>query len=248
MRSRQNIACLAGIVLTCGCGGRMSTDAAIRPKVELTTPVSATASIQQKPLANDQLVTKTVPTIELTDSEDDLRGETDDFFAPPQVAVQPKQVSPVTGQLDPVRLIGFISTVEDNKPKQKAIVKVGNQSMVVQEGETFLDIELLDIGDRSITLQRNRERWTLTLFGQPIINAAPAVTQADSVARSSGRQRKSASREPNMPPREPMIPSTIPPLLPPPVQIQLPEIPEPPQLPSTPDPALFPLPDGLSLN
>lgn len=175
-------------------------------------------------------------------SEDEVSGPVDaatdldapladdaQFFAPPMVETPTKQVMQSDRGHEPVRLLGFVGGDSDKADARKAILKVGEKMITIGEGESVEGIELVDIQGRTITMQRDRDRWTLALFDQPLVNQSqqrkmPSTrrrsTQSSSVSRPN--PRPTSYDAPNN--STPGIPAVVEPI------IDLPEPPAPPDL------------------
>ena len=153
------------------------------------------------------------------------------FFTPPKIAAPAKQIMKSDQGHAPVRLLGFVGD-EDTKPgSRKAILKVGNRMATIGAGESVDGIELLSIQGRSITMQRDRDRWTLALFDQPVVHQSktrpPQSPRRRRPTRSGQRERHTTPAP--VAAAAPAVPSSGAPSFEAPI-LDLPEPPAPPDL------------------
>lgn len=108
------------------------------------------------------------------------------FFALPSVAPVRQQVSsaqPIAH--DTVRFIGLIDLGTADSRGKRALLKIGKRLMQISVGEEALGIKVIAIEERSVTLQRGRDRWTLAMLSQPIVNKPVASKPLGSRIRAS---------------------------------------------------------------
>lgn len=169
--------------------------------------------------------------------------ESRDFFAPPPTKAVKVEVA-VTEQSDPqtVRLIGFVHSSDDDARSALALLKIGERLVPMREGESRDGIKLLAIDRevRSVSIEHRRERLTLLMMEQPIVNHAEPVSRP-SPYRHRIRERHPSQDRPTVPigadtpdslftppetplPNNQSTPADSPILLP--DEIQLPELPE----------------------
>jgi hypothetical protein len=110
------------------------------------------------------------------------------FFSPPEVekaVVLPGSV--VVDELHHanVRVIGF-SQIGDNAPR--ALLSVGGHLQSVKAGDSVGGVTVVALDAPDVTLQQRTERWTVTLFKQPVVNQdVSSSPQKRSVGRQSSR-------------------------------------------------------------
>ena len=97
-------------------------------------------------------------------------NEEESFFSPPTVAEQTNQVIEATPEHQAVRLLGFANRGGKNGTERLAILKIGDRMLFMTEGETQKGVELLKIDGRTVHLHRGRDRWSLALMKQPVVN------------------------------------------------------------------------------
>lgn len=111
-----------------------------------------------------------MPKPEIPDFPEDV-----DFFSSPKaMPVRNELAADASKEQKSIRLIGFINPNPLDDSLKLALLKVGDQLVHLRVGQTFEDVELLSIDDRSVTLQRQRDRWTLAMMDQPVVNRATA--------------------------------------------------------------------------
>lgn len=147
-----------------------------------------------------------------------------------------------------IRLLGIGRVGNLDAAHSQAIFKVNGEQLYKRTGESFDDVEVIDIGLRSVTLQRGRERWTVELFDQPVKNSIESKPTAPTVQKNSGQRNRKPSTtsartpsSPNLGVAEPTLPlpanQVSPGVLPDP-QLSIPQLPEislPPPPPDLPD-------------
>lgn len=131
-------------------------------------------------------------TAEASDVEREQVSDDMDFFSAPRVSVESQQVIEATEDSAPLRLIGFISAPSESGVIEKAILKLGDKMLTLGAGELADGIEILEIKNRSVTIQRDRQRRTLGLFDQPLVN--PVLVRQSSRSRKSLRSRSTSNR------------------------------------------------------
>lgn len=110
------------------------------------------------------------------------------FFSPPEVekaVALPGSV--VVDELHHanVRVIGF-SQIGDSAPR--ALLSVGGHLQSVKAGDSVGDVTVVALDAPDVTLQQRTERWTVTLFKQPVVNQdVSSSPQKRSVGRQSSR-------------------------------------------------------------
>lgn len=106
------------------------------------------------------------------------------FFSPPEVqqtVALPNSVVADELQHADVRVIGF-SQIGDSEPQ--ALVSIGGHLESVRAGDSFSGVTVVALETPNVTLQQENERWTISLFKQPVVNQRGAGSTAD---RSAGR-------------------------------------------------------------
>jgi len=110
------------------------------------------------------------------------------FFRPPEVektVALPHSVVADELQHADVRVIGF-SQIGDNEPQ--ALVSIRGQLESVRAGDSFGGVTVVALETPNVTLQQENERWTISLFKQPVVNQRVAgSTSSRSVVRQSSR-------------------------------------------------------------
>lgn len=110
------------------------------------------------------------------------------FFRPPRVekivALPHSSVADELQHAD-VRVIGF-SQIGDGTPQ--ALVSIGGHLESVRAGDSFSGVTVVALETPNVTLQQENERWTISLFKQPVVNQRVAgSTLGRSVGRTSVR-------------------------------------------------------------
>jgi hypothetical protein len=123
------------------------------------------------------------------------------FFRPPEVektVALPHSVVADEVQHADVRVIGF-SQIGDGEPQ--ALVSIRGHLESVRTGDSVNGVTVVALDAPNVTLQQGNERWTISLFKQPVVNQQVAgSTPSQSVARQStrsaavGRPSDAASR------------------------------------------------------
>ena len=106
------------------------------------------------------------------------------FFSPPEVqqtVALPNSVVADEFQHADVRVIGF-SQIGDSEPQ--ALVSIGGHLESVRAGDSFGGVTVVALETPNVTLQQENERWTISLFKQPVVNQRVAGSIA---GRSSDR-------------------------------------------------------------
>lgn len=110
------------------------------------------------------------------------------FFSPPEVqqtVALPHSVVADELQHADVRVIGF-SQIGDSEPQ--ALVSIGGHLESVRAGDSFSGVTVVALETPNVTLQQANERWTISLFKQPVVNQRVAGSTAGrSVGRSSNQ-------------------------------------------------------------
>jgi hypothetical protein len=143
-----------------------------------------------------KLVTKEPNSLNSPTAEVDQRWATplqanERFFTAPEFKVAPSS-RPTPEANRPrraVKLLGIGSVGDQSTAEVQAVLKVDDQVTYKKVGDMIDDIEVIDIGFRSITLQSQGERWTIDFAQQ-----AP-TTKVDSPNRSTAAN----------PPRRPKV-------------------------------------------
>ncbi|MCA9191959.1 MAG: hypothetical protein KDB03_09360 [Planctomycetales bacterium] len=126
-------------------------------------------------------------------------NEDENFFAAPDVHVEVSATTETESTTHaPIRLLGF-----SGEDRTIAILKVGTELKYAKIGDDVEGAEVLEMEDRSITFQRDRQRWTLSLLDQPLVNAVSAAA----APRKRSRNTNSTTRlTPKNTPVAPSIP------------------------------------------
>ena len=209
-------ACLVGAIgaLLAGCDSASDTSVDLAtPNIEAHLPSAATtaAELAGSPISfkaaepretpemasdsrvvNDAPAPLSVPPGEPDVVPDEPEPEDMDFFNAPTVSVESNQVIEATEDSAPLRLIGFISVPSESGISDKAILKLGEKMLTLGAGEVADGVEILEIKDRSVTIQRDRQRRTLGLFDQPLVN--PIVVRKSNKSRNGSQARSTSSR------------------------------------------------------
>lgn len=110
------------------------------------------------------------------------------FFRPPKVektVALPHSVITDELQHADVRVIGF-SQIGDSEPQ--ALVSIRGHLESVRAGDSFSGVTVVALETPNVTLQQRNERWTISLFKQPVVNQRVAGSTASrSVVRQSSR-------------------------------------------------------------
>jgi hypothetical protein len=110
------------------------------------------------------------------------------FFRPPEVektVALPHSVVAEQLQHADVRVIGF-SQIGDGEPQ--ALVSIRGHLESVRTGDSVNGVTVVALDAPNVTLQQRNERWTISLFKQPVVNRRVAgSTPSRSVARQSTR-------------------------------------------------------------
>tara|TARA_R110002049_G_scaffold27321_2_gene94124 strand:+ start:239252 stop:240046 length:795 start_codon:yes stop_codon:yes gene_type:complete len=230
------------VVVVSGCGDETQQ---IQPNaISEASTVSATtgpASSRHQPASATDIVTDVSIAAQKHSIDRDRTKKNDfdaplsadaSFFAAPKIESTTKQVVTIDQGHDPVRLIGFVGD-ESTDAGRKAILKIGEKMVTVRQGESLDGIDFVNIQGRSITMQRDRDRWTLSLFDQPLVNKPQLRPLGPVLSRRSSRRKPSTPR--NWSPSRSgsqgfhaKPPNELPPIDEP--VIELPEPPEPPDL------------------
>ena len=211
VRSDRRLRCgLSGFHTACaiflasslaGCDSKsLQEDSGSLPAGDRVRPVSAHRSgIEVGPTGDagepiGQMTDVEMPSIEMPSIPDFDAPLADDarFFAPPKIETPSKQVMESDRGRAPIRLLGFIGDETIEPDSRKAILKVGDKMVTIAKGQAVEGIELLSIQGRSITMQRDRDRWTLSLFDQPLVNQP----QSRPLKKTGRRNRTARSSNP----------------------------------------------------
>lgn len=116
--------------------------------------------------------------------------ENERFFTAPELKItaSPRPSTEANQPRRAVKLLGIASVGDSNDVDIQAVLKVDDRMIYKKVGETIDEIEVIDIGLRSITLQSQGERWTIDLANQPVINKAQSTNR--SVTSNSPRRAK----------------------------------------------------------
>ena len=98
-------------------------------------------------------------------TQDDENGDWTDapnFFAQPNVSAPQKVTTERSVDHDDVRLVGFVQN--ESESTRRALLKIGDHMVTVGVGDVVDDVEVLDIDQRTVTIQRSRERWNIALL------------------------------------------------------------------------------------
>lgn len=159
-------------------------------------------------------------------------SEDENFFRPPASSLPAKETIEVGEAHQKVRLLGMASTRNAGKIVPKAIIKIDDQMLYMEVGERYGEIKLLEINDRSVILQQRRERVSLALMNQPIVNKPVALPSRSPRKRSPSYPAAVRSFGPASPLAGPFdIPEMEIPEMPKIPEIEMPEMLEPPMLP-----------------
>lgn len=163
-------------------------------------------------------------------------ADQENFFLPPQIDDTPAVEVTVNETHNTVRLIGFATTSLRGESVAKAILKIGDSMEYMGVGDTRDGVSLLEIEQRSVKLQQGRERWTLALNSQPIVNPAQAPNRRTRQPRQQATSRPQPGSRSGQPAAEPAgskqnLWSSNPPQGRP----ETPDFPAPPELPEMPD-------------
>ena len=118
------------------------------------------------------------------------------FFSPPEVektVALPHSVVVDQLQHADVRVIGF-SQIGDSEPQ--ALVSIDGHLESVQAGDSFGGVTVVALETPNVTLQQHNERWTISLFKQPVVNrnvagSAPNRWSGRSSSRGAADRRVS---------------------------------------------------------
>ena len=160
--------------------------------------------------------------------------EDENFFAAPRIEEAATQSIQATPQHETVRLLGFAETDSDDQGR-RAIVKIGKTMYFMSEGDMRDGLELLEIQERSIKLQRGSERWSLALLDQPIVNPGvktPSVSRGNASEKAFGYSTRGRAASSGSQSSNAAFWGDSNPLMP---DLAMPEIPELPELPDLPD-------------
>jgi hypothetical protein len=110
-----------------------------------------------------------------------------------------------------VRLLGIGRVGKLETDETHAILKIKDRQLYGRIGDSLGEIEVVDIGRRFVTLQSGRERWTIELFEQPIVNefskTSSALVATQQNSKRPSRRPSVASSVPKMVSVEPTVPS-----------------------------------------
>lgn len=165
------------IVLTIAsmcCLGCSSDEVAQRPIAH--GPKSVNSDSVSKVVAKGMQVagantSPSVPDAVLPEFPDDVN-----FFKLPQpITVRNEVAVNVSEKQKSIRLLGFVNPNPTDTTQKLALLKIGDRLVNLREGEKFEEIELLTIEDRTVTLQQQRDRWSLAMMDQSVVNQAVAM-------------------------------------------------------------------------
>lgn len=131
--------------------------------------------------------------------DDEIISEDENFFALPTVAAAPKVMVEPTKASEPIRLLGFFREERENAEVVQAILKVGSKNYLAVIGDEIEGAQILDIDSRSVTFQKDRERWTLTLHDQPVVNQEPIRPAPTAAAPSRSVRPRRETRPVSIP-------------------------------------------------
>jgi hypothetical protein len=171
-------------------------------------------------------------------------SEDENFFSAPEakkLQVTSSKNSKDFTKRPEIRLLGIgrVGNLEINEIH--AILRVDAQLTYQRVGDSFSDVEVIDIGHRCVTLQAGRDRWTIELFDQPILNKSGEEKSTSARTSSNRRSKDRASTATSLPtliaaepslPNATQMPATTPLEAPTIPQVDLP--PPPPDLPELP--------------
>ncbi|QDT11435.1 hypothetical protein [Planctomycetes bacterium K23_9] len=166
------------------------------------------------------------------------------FFMPPRTSEPTLEtVVSTADHRHSVRLIGFANATPGDPTRKAAILKINDKLIRLGVNESHDGVTLLAIQDRAVTLQSGRERITMTLMGQEIVNqpsrhASRHLTRRATTQRNRRRtptrsELRPAQSESPLARDIPVDPARIPepPTLPEdPPELRMPEMPDLPDL------------------
>jgi hypothetical protein len=129
-------------------------------------------------------------------------SEDEQFFSAPEakkLQATTTKNSKDLAQRPEIRLLGVgrVGNLETNEIH--AILRVDGKLTYHRVGDSFGDVEVIDIGHRSVTLQAGRDRWTIELLDQPLVNKTGEEKPAPSRTSSNRRPKERASTVTNSP-------------------------------------------------
>ena len=188
-----------------------------------------------------------VPTEALTDSPAVPDAETIEFpsnvnfFAVPTTQVARRRTtSESIDRQKTIQLVGFVNEKPSDQQASMALLRVDDRLTCVGVGDSFSEITVVSIRDRSVELVRGKDRWTLAMMQQPITNEP--VTPLATVRRTSRSNRSTRNTRSRTPRAEELrVPDVVLPSMPEPnldlpVGPSLPAGADLPDLPMIPDP------------
>lgn len=118
----------------------------------------------------------------------------DNFFLPPAPVAAAKPTATTEVANVHVRLLGFATVQSTDGVIAKAIMKIADQLVYMKVGDVHADLKVIAIDSQSVSLQRGRERWNVTLMNQPITNAGVPYRSNAASGSTSGTGRKTRTQ------------------------------------------------------
>ena len=169
-------------LMTVGCSQDQSPDV-IQTRTVSTQPNDPSPDIKPQQVATESVLGTGV-------QPPDFPADANFFAVPAAAPAQVEIARSSTSEQVTIRLIGFINSAPANQQQRSALLKFGKRLVHLREGESYDDTKLLSIDDRTVTLQRKRDRWTLAMMDQPIVNRAASPS---SLSRNHSRKRPTLS-------------------------------------------------------
>ncbi|MFN3189048.1 MAG: hypothetical protein ACE361_00880 [Aureliella sp.] len=196
------------LVVVAGCRNQLEEESHTASRI--TPPTDATKRVETNVQQTDSKSTVPVARIALEPPAgwSEPIAEDEQFFQAPELPKEIQQVVEATSKHASVRLLGFATgspATPGKQPLKKAIIKIGDSMHFMVRGEIQAGVELIDMGERTVQLQRGTDRWNLGLMQQPLVNKG-IVSKPNNRRRRSRTSARNASPSPFRQPEPVSIP------------------------------------------